>query len=95
MRERETRGYKPFDIHAPIHWAMVVVCDCRRGGDQLGSSQGRDLVIVEDSDECACPCTTRDRRAPRIVQLHLELFEGTKFRVQGSRFRVIRAGLKV
>ena len=26
-RERERTGYEPFAFHAPIHWAMLGVCD--------------------------------------------------------------------
>jgi len=27
----ETTGYEPFDLHAPIHWAMLGVCDQEQG----------------------------------------------------------------
>jgi len=31
-RERETTGYEPFALHAPIQWAMLGVCDSEKRG---------------------------------------------------------------
>jgi len=38
-RPGETTGYEPFALHDPMQWAMLGVCDCRRGGDRMSSLQ--------------------------------------------------------